>query len=224
MLRLQLQTMGSGALHCRTPPPARHRARYEGLTTGLSSLQTLGMRDNVAAREPILRALAPTLAGFPRTEGSGRLVLEEACPTKTRRRRNSSGVANQLSWSATPLGVPRPGEGVESRCLGIFASRATLTRLHRRARHGAIGAGHAAIAGQRLERLAAAFARVEEPASIGRHLLGRLVPAARTRQRGFDLHHSTTAGKSQACGSRVGEASYSPRSIYPTLLRSAPCR
>ena len=29
------------------------------------------MRDNVAACEPILRALAPTLAGFPRMEGSG---------------------------------------------------------------------------------------------------------------------------------------------------------
>src|SRR5262249_30649959 len=36
MLRLQLQTMGSGAVRCRTPPPARHRARCKGLTTGLS--------------------------------------------------------------------------------------------------------------------------------------------------------------------------------------------
>src|SRR5215471_5341906 len=62
MLRLQLQTMGSGALHCRTSPPARHRARREALTAGSLPRRRLGMRDNVAACEPILRALAPPLA------------------------------------------------------------------------------------------------------------------------------------------------------------------
>src|SRR5215475_14585920 len=40
MLRWQLQTVGSGALRCRTPPPARHRARCEALTASLSSPRT----------------------------------------------------------------------------------------------------------------------------------------------------------------------------------------
>jgi hypothetical protein len=85
---------------------------------------------------------------------------------------------------------------------GVRNAAVTLPALDRRARHGAVGAEHAAVAGQRLERLAAAFAQVEEPAGIGRHLLGRSVPAARTSQCRFELHQGCSLrfrGDQPAC-------------------------
>ena len=49
--------------------------------------------------------------------------------------------------------------------------------LDGRAGHGAVGAVHAAIAGQRLEYRVAAGAFVEPLAGVGRHLLGLRVLA-----------------------------------------------
>ena len=60
--------------------------------------------------------------------------------------------------------------------------------LNRRTGHRAIGAEHAAIAGQRLELLSATSADIKELAGIGRHWLGRLKPALRAGQNGFQLH------------------------------------
>src|SRR6185437_15068619 len=61
--------------------------------------------------------------------------------------------------------------------------------LHRRAGHGAVRAEHAAVARQRLELGAAALADIEELAGVGRHRLERAVPAMRTGDFGFELHH-----------------------------------
>src|SRR5262245_16607737 len=60
--------------------------------------------------------------------------------------------------------------------------------LHRRARHRAVGAEHAAVARQWLERRAATLADMRKPARVGRHLFDRSVPAVGTGQRRRGLH------------------------------------
>ena len=70
------------------------------------------------------------------------------------------------------------------------ASRAALSGLPGRTGHGAVGTKHAAVTGQGLERLAAARAYKKETAGIGRHPLGRGVPAAGAFEYGYGLHPS----------------------------------
>jgi hypothetical protein len=60
--------------------------------------------------------------------------------------------------------------------------------LNRRTGNGAEGAEHAAVATERLQALAAAFAVIEELASVGPHDLGSSVTALRTRDRGVQDH------------------------------------
>jgi hypothetical protein len=70
----------------------------------------------------------------------------------------------------------------------LVTARAFAVLLNRRARHGAIGAEHAAIAGLGLKPAAAAAAVVEELAGVRRHSLCGLMAAGGTSQRRFNLH------------------------------------
>ncbi|MCK1341652.1 hypothetical protein IVB38_38150 [Bradyrhizobium sp. 38] len=60
--------------------------------------------------------------------------------------------------------------------------------MNRRTGNGAEGTEHAAVASERLQALAAAFAVIEELASVGRHDLGSSVTALGTRDRGVQDH------------------------------------
>jgi hypothetical protein len=82
MLRLQLQTMGSGSLRRRTPPPERHRTRCEALTAGFSFPQMTWDARQRPRGETILRALAPPLAGFPEQGRERPCVLGRTTPYK----------------------------------------------------------------------------------------------------------------------------------------------
>jgi hypothetical protein len=64
--------------------------------------------------------------------------------------------------------------------------------LNRRAGHRPERTEHAAIAGQWLELLSAAFADMEELTGIGRHLFDGLKTALRTGENGFELHRYLT--------------------------------
>jgi hypothetical protein len=77
----------------------------------------------------------------------------------------------------------------------MFRSRATPAfpaLLDRRAGRRAERTEHAAIAGQWLELLSAAFADMEELTGIGRHLFDGLKTALRTGENGFELHRYLT--------------------------------
>src|SRR5439155_17085883 len=79
----------------------------------------------------------------------------------------------------------RRGSRTPSRQL---ATAAPAGLLNRRTANGAEGAEHAAVARERLQALAAAFAVIEELASVGRHDLGSSVTAHGTRDRGVQGH------------------------------------
>jgi hypothetical protein len=65
---------------------------------------------------------------------------------------------------------------------------ASLAVLDRRTGNRTIRAEHAAIAGERLQSLAAALAVIEELAGVRRHGLDRLMAAFRAAERRFQLH------------------------------------
>jgi len=91
-----------------------------------------------------------------------------------------------------PLGLSRmsiPGQRARVRHVPC-GSRAGLSGLPGRTGHGAVGTKHAAVTGQGLERLAAARAYKKETAGIGRHPLGRRVPASGAFEYGYGLHPS----------------------------------
>ncbi len=69
-----------------------------------------------------------------------------------------------------------------------LTARSLAVLLDRRTRHRSVRTEHAAIAGLRLEFLAAPLADIEELARIERHGLGGLKAAFRARQRRFRLH------------------------------------
>lgn len=74
----------------------------------------------------------------------------------------------------------------------LAAAGALAALLNRWARHRSVGAKHATVARQGLERLFAALTPVKEPAGICRHLLDSFMAAHRTGQGrcqdGFKLH------------------------------------
>ena len=70
----------------------------------------------------------------------------------------------------------------------LSAAHAFTIRLDRWALHRTVGTEHAAIARQRFQLLAAAFADVEELARIRRHFLGGLKAAPWAGQGRFQLH------------------------------------
>jgi hypothetical protein len=68
----------------------------------------------------------------------------------------------------------------------LGATRAFL--LNRWTRHGPIRAEHAAVTGFGLEAAAAPRAVIEEPAGVGGHRLGGLMPASRAGDNGREYH------------------------------------
>jgi hypothetical protein len=80
-------------------------------------------------------------------------------------------------------GLESFGDYLRSRATGTFPAL-----LDRRAGHRPERTEHAAIAGQWLELLSAAFADMEELTGIGRHLFDGLKAALRTGEDGFKLH------------------------------------
>jgi hypothetical protein len=76
----------------------------------------------------------------------------------------------------------------QTRFACLTATGAFAVFLHRRTRHRAVRAEYAAIASERLQRLATALADIEELAGIGRHLLDGSVVASRAGECGLELH------------------------------------
>jgi hypothetical protein len=89
----------------------------------------------------------------------------------------------------------RRGSRTPSRQL---ATAAPAGLLNRRTANGAEGAEHAAVATERLQALAAAFAVIEELASVGPHDLGSSVTAVGTRDRGVQDHLPQARGRQGA--------------------------
>jgi hypothetical protein len=78
--------------------------------------------------------------------------------------------------------------GAKTRFACLTATRAFAVFLDRRTRHRAVRAEYAAIAGKRLQPLAAALADVEELAGVRWHLLKGSMVALRAGEYGLELH------------------------------------
>jgi hypothetical protein len=76
----------------------------------------------------------------------------------------------------------------QTRFAFLTATSAFAVFLHRRARHRAVRAEHAAIACKRFQRLAAALADIKELAGFGWHLLDGSMVASRAGECGLELH------------------------------------
>ena len=113
---------------------------------------------------------------------------------------------------------------MESHSLAAASSLAVL--LDRRARHGPVGAEHAAIARFGLQPSATSAAVVEKLASVRGHRLLGLMAARRTSKRGFKLHVcSLTMMPSQRCkpsleGSAQATYSFFMAAVDPNQTRS----
>jgi|GEM_PF-1558004 hypothetical protein len=90
------------------------------------------------------------------------------------------------SGSPRPVSRADPWPDREGRAISHTAARRAVAGLNRRARHGAVGTEHAAIARFRLEESAARPAVVEELTGVGRHRLRRTMTAIRAEDRGCE--------------------------------------
>lgn len=123
------------------------------------------------------------------------LALRISSPWLNRRTCIGHWSIRKRSWRAFCRQAIDPVEERPAPARTSIVLPAAPPSLHRRARHRAVRAKHAAVARFRPQPLAAARANVEKPARIGRHRFRGPVSALRTGDRRLQHHRTKLARK-----------------------------